>query len=176
MKNKLIISLLLIIGTLFSLGFTSACSCIYLENTEQKLENAEYVFSGQVVDIKFSGQEYDELQDVSIKTIQYWKPSQFPESVNLNLYAIKDSGANCGYNFEKGKNYLIYAYLDIETGKLTTNSCMGNSIISEETQEIKELNNLTNSTPTDYDYKPVIEEKGENIVLKFFNWLKNLFS
>lgn len=176
MKNKLTILPILLIATFFSFSLASACSCIYLENTEQKLENAQYVFSGEVVNIKVSGQEYNEIQDVTIKTIQYWKPFSFTESVNLNLYATKDSGANCGYNFEKGKNYLIYAYLDIETGKLSTNSCMGSSAINEEVAEINELNILTNSTPLEYDYKPVIEEKGENIVLKFFNWLKNLFS
>ncbi len=176
MKNKLFLLTALAIATLFSLGLASACSCIYFENTSQKLDNAEYVFSGEVTNIKISGQEYNELQEITIKTIQYWKPFSFPESVNLNLYSLKDSGANCGYNFQVGKKYIVYAYLDSETGKLSTTSCMGTSILTEETDEISELNNLTNSTQVEYSFDPIVEEKGENIVLKFFNWLKNLFS
>lgn len=154
------------------IGIASACSCIQLENTEQKLNNAEYVFSGQVVDISSNR----EMQEVTIRTIQYWKPSEFPESVNLKLYATKDTGANCGYNFQKGKNYIIYAYLDEETSQLKTNSCMGNSIITEETNEIKELNTLTNSTSADYTYQEPAQSIQTNILSKFFNWLKDLFS
>lgn len=176
MKNKLALLSTLATLILFSMGLASACSCIYFENTSQKLDNAEYVFSGEIINIKISGQEYNELQEVTIKTIQYWKPSEFPESINLNLYATKDSGANCGYNFELGKKYIIYAYLDSENGRLSTSSCMGNSILNEKTNELNELNNLTNSTPVEYNFDPLVEEKGENIVLKFFNWLKNLFS
>lgn len=174
MKNKALILSLLMLPLLVSVA--SACSCIYLENTEQKLENAEYVFLGKIEDIKISGSQYNEIQEMTVKTISYWKPSEFPESVNLKIYANKDSGANCGYNFEEGKEYVIYAYLDTETGQLSTNSCMGNSLSNIAINEISELDDLTNSTTTINEENEIEEEKEENIVSRFFSWIKNLFS
>ncbi len=159
------------------IGLASACSCISLENTEAKLNNAAYVFSGSVESIKLSNSySNQEMQEVMIRTIQYWKPSEFPESVNLKIYSTKDTGANCGYNFENGKTYIIYAYLDEETNRLTTNSCMGNTIIIEETNEIRELNTLTNSTPINEGYEKKPEPIESNIFTRFFSWFNDLFS
>ena len=153
------------------IGISSACSCINLENTEAKLENAQYVFTGEVINVEVSGQQYNEMQEITVKIINTFKPSQFPEPVNMKIYATKDTGANCGYNFQNGKEYLIYAYL--EENKFTTNSCMGNSLLIKSQEEIKELNKLTNSTNNN---PPVVEPIKSNIFTKFFNWIRNLFS
>ena len=169
MKNKTLIASILMLPILISIA--SACSCINLETTEQKLENAQYVFIGEVIDIELSNNYAEQLQEAQVRIIEYWNPSNFPEAVSLKLYATKDTGANCGYNFEENKQYLIYAYIDEETGQLTTNSCMGNLELSNAQNEIEELNELTKST-TPRPNEPV----EENIFTKFFNWLKDLFS
>lgn len=175
MNNKSAVIPILATLMLFSIiSLSSACSCINLENTEDKLENAAYAFTGEVVDIQTSASYANqEMQEVTVKIIDYWKPSNFPEPVSLKLYATKDTGANCGYNFIKGEKYIIYAYSDAETGKMYTNSCMGNSLLSKSQEEIKELNKLTNSTSND---PPVVEPIESNVFTKFFNWIKKIFS
>ncbi|MEK6894125.1 MAG: hypothetical protein AABX10_01550 [Nanoarchaeota archaeon] len=171
MKNKALIASILMLPILISIA--SACTCINLENTEQRLENAQYVFLGEVIDIDLSSIYADqEMQEATVRIMQYWKPTAFPEAVSLKLYATKDTGANCGYNFEENKEYLIYAYMDQETGKLTTNSCMGNLELSMTQSEIEELNKLTNSTTVPNRAEPI----EENIFTKFFKWLSSLFS
>ena len=174
-KKTIIIPALAALMLFLVIGIASACSCINLESTEAKLDNAAYVFSGEVIDIQTSGSYANqEMQEVTIRIMDNWKPNAFPESVNLKVYATIDTGANCGYNFVEGKEYLIYAYLDSETGKISTSSCMGNLELSKAQQEIKDLNELTNSTSTNPPSTNQNEE--ESIFSKFFSWLKNLFS
>ena len=160
------------------ISLASACSCIYYENVSDKLKNADYVFSGKVTDIKLvDAYSNQKMQEVTVRIINSWKPSAFPESVNLVIYSNIDSGANCGYNFEEDKEYLVYAYLDDETQKFMTNSCMGNLVLSKTDKEIKDLNELTQNTNNNpNNNNNTAEPIDSNIFTKFFNWLKSLFS
>lgn len=184
MKNKAIILPIIAAAMLFVVAASaSACSCIYLENTEARLNNAAYVFTGEVTDIKISDSYANqETQEVTARIIDTYKPSQFPEPVSLKIYATKDTGANCGYDFKKGEKYLIYAYLNAETNRFETNSCMGNSVLSKAENEIKELNALTNKTQTNQNnnsnnnQNPNQNQEETDIFIKFINWLRNLFS
>lgn len=172
MKNKTVISVLIMLPIL--IGIVSACSCIFMPEVQDRFDNAEYVFTMKVeeVDLKDIGTG-EEMQEATVKIIQYWKPSEFPESVNLKIYSTKDTGANCGYNLEKDQEYLIYAYKDLETGNLQTNSCMGsiNLVLEQAQSEINELNQIiepvTNSNP---------EPVSSNIFTKLLSWIKDLFS
>ncbi|MEK6908810.1 MAG: hypothetical protein AABX23_02025 [Nanoarchaeota archaeon] len=177
MKNKIIILPALAILMLFVImGVASACSCIYLEDTQARIENADYVFTGKISEIRLSGSEYNKEQEATIRITQYWKPSSFPESVNLIFYSTRDTGANCGYNFEEGKEYLIYASLDAETGKISTNSCMGNLLLEESKDEINELNDLIEpvSRPGTNDGK--VEPIQKSVFSRLIDWIKSLFS
>lgn len=171
MINKTIASLLMIP---ILIGLASACSCIYFEDTNAKFNNAEYVFTMKVEDIDLTTVVAEEMQEATVRIMQYWKPSEFPEAVNLKLYSTKDTGANCGYNFEVGQEYLIYAYKDIETGRLQTNSCMGNInlALKQSQNEISELNNITEPITNNQPTEPI----ESNIFTKFFSWFKDLFS
>jgi len=173
-KKTIIMPALAALMLFLVISLASACSCIYLENTQAKLDNAAYIFSGEVIDIQTSeAYANQEMQEATIRVINHWKPSSFPESVNLKVYANRDSDANCGYNFEEGKEYLIYAYLDSETNKISTNSCMGSLELDKAQQEIKYLNGLTNST----NPNPIPNQnEEENVFSKFFSWIRNLFS
>ena len=185
-KKAIVMPVLATLMLFLLIGIASACSCVYLENTKAKLDNAAYVFSGEVTNIDISE---NQMQQVRIRIINSYQPANFPEPVNLMIYAIRDSGSECGYNFEEGKEYLIYAYIDEETGKFTTNLCMGNSLLNKAEQEIKDLNKLTNSTlnqnnnnSNNNNQEPNTNNQNnnnqeeQNIFSKFFNWLKNLFS
>ena len=82
----------------------------------------------------------------------------------------------CGYNFEEGKEYLIYASLDAETGKISTNSCMGNLLLEESKDEINELNDLIEpvSRPGTNDGK--VEPIQKSVFSRLIDWIKSLFS
>lgn len=166
MNNKLVILPAVSALMLFlAIGLASACSCINYETTPDKLNNAKYVFTGRISNIHITGLDYNEMQEVTVQVIQYWKPSSFPESVNLKIYAPIDTGANCGHNFDEGKEYLIYAYLDEETGKISTNSCMGSTLLEQAKNEINGLNEIN----------PVQNQEESNIFVKFFSWIRNIF-
>lgn len=176
MNKKTIILPTLTALMLFSImSIASACSCIYLENTEDKLENAAYVFTGKISNIQVTGldKELQETQEATITVMQYWKPTIFPESVNLKVYAPIDTGANCGYNFVEGEEYLIYAHLDTQTGKLSTNSCMGSMLLEQAKNEINDLNEIT---PAQNQNPSNAEPIESNVFTKLFSWIKNLFS
>ncbi|MBM3231924.1 hypothetical protein FJZ21_00900 [Candidatus Pacearchaeota archaeon] len=99
MINKTI-ALLLMLPLLVST--TLACSCIYYENTEAKLKNAEYIFTGEVVNI----QTINNLQEVTVRIINHWKPSAFPESVNLSSMPQKIQEPTADTTLLKTKNIL----------------------------------------------------------------------
>ena len=175
MKTKAIILPMLLIGImLIVVGVASACSCVLYTNQEIQMSQSSYVFSGEVVEIKTSGTFGNEMQEVTVRIIDHWKPTSFPESVNLKIYALKDTGANCGYNFVQGEKYLLYTSTDEETWKLMMNSCSGTILLSEAQIPISQLNESTNQTSTNPNQNQNEEES--NIFTKFFSWIKNLFS
>jgi hypothetical protein len=66
-----------------------------------------------------------------------WKAAEGKEVV---LYTANDSAA-CGYNFEKGKSYLVYAHSQKrgEEKVLGTNICTRTALLSDAKEDLKEL-------------------------------------
>ena len=98
---------------------TYACSCIPADpekTLEQQVgeayENSSAVFSAKVLAISGSGYN----KKVKLKLTKTWK-GKLDKSITLTT--AMDS-AMCGYRFEAGKTYLIYARGD---KNLTTNLC-----------------------------------------------------
>ncbi len=167
------IALLSVLAVLLSTSLTSACSCIYLPDAQSKYDNAAFVFSGEVKSIEFFGTSgsLERKYIATFEAYEYWKSSG--PDLTIDVWAYQDSGANCGYNIQEDTEYLIYAYRDSETGKITTNSCMGSVLLSEAQNEIEDLNNI--SPPK----APVAINENEpprNALSSFFSWLKKLFS
>lgn len=166
MANKVLIALTLPI----LIGLVSACSCIYLENSEVKLENAELVFSGKVVDLEIL-ESYPVQYRAHFEIDKYWKSNNNSPG-QLTISSIKNDGANCGYNFEENEEYLIYAYFDEETGEYTTNACMGSLTLETAQTEITNLDNIIDPIIPQDIGTPI----SSNIFSRFFSWLKNIFS
>ncbi len=116
---------LAVLGFVFLLpDCASACTCA-LEGGSQKeivegaLSDSEAVFSGEVVAVEqgtatASGPGND---TVTLRASEVWKG---PEQEALEV-RTPSQGMACGYRFEEGREYLVYAY----TGKrgLETNIC-----------------------------------------------------
>jgi Tissue inhibitor of metalloproteinase len=110
MKKYIYIPLFLAVLLVASAERSYACSCVFSPEPLKKqvqgaFSSAAVVFSGEVVEIKDSPtNKYDVL--VKLKVANVWKGEATRE---ITINTAKDS-AMCGYNFEVGKKYLVYAY------------------------------------------------------------------
>ncbi len=78
-----------------------ACSCPPPPEPKKAMEGATAVCLAEVVKVEEVGQE----RTVTLKVEKWWKGGDKGELV----VATAKSGAACGYGFEKGKKYLVYA-------------------------------------------------------------------
>lgn len=98
----------LFIGAMFVAAPTSsyACSCAELPSVEEELLHSEAVFSGKVIDI----QQKKHLKGYLTKTVLFeieatWKGG----SQSQVIVTTGSGGGDCGFDFEKGREYLVYA-------------------------------------------------------------------
>lgn len=90
-------------------GAAYACSCLAPDTddirvlVEKDYKNATAVFSGEVIEITRD----EAAMEISVKfrREKNWKGSAPAEFI----LKTADNSAMCGYNFEKGKKYLVYA-------------------------------------------------------------------
>jgi hypothetical protein len=107
---------------LFGAKETFACSCVPTNPTSNEdFQKADAVFTGQVLDVK--RKENSGMVEVKIAVQKYWKGNV---SKQTKIMTAKDS-AMCGFNFEVGKSYLVYA--NKSNGKLLTTNCTRTSLI-----------------------------------------------
>lgn len=96
-----------------------ACSCAEASEAEQ-FENAATVFSGVVKDISTDGAS----RSVDFQVDQFWKGGT-GESITVTTGW---GDADCGFDFEIGETYKVYAYGD---DQLSTGICSGTMLLAE---------------------------------------------
>ena len=79
-----------------------ACSCIP-SNPQQSFESAQAVFAGRVIDVIQPNPD-SEVQ-VRFEVSRIWKGQKRPQIVVMT----SSSSASCGYSFQAGEQYLVYA-------------------------------------------------------------------
>ncbi|WP_088044277.1 hypothetical protein [Bacillus sp. EAC] len=126
--KKLGILLVLILLTSASTLFlkpraTFACSCVKEQTVQKEFSQSKAVFSGKVIDIKttkFSNPNYKKVLFEVSKTWKGITSSQVIIQTGL-------SGGDCGFNFNKGEIYIVYARNSTMYGEnyksLTTTIC-----------------------------------------------------
>ena len=115
-------------------GMAEACSCIAPPPPKKALEQANSVFSGKVTKIEEAGES--ELA-VTFELATTWKGAAGKE---VTLYTANQSAA-CGYGFEEGKSYLVYAH-QIKRGEekvLETNICTRTALLADAKEDLKDL-------------------------------------
>lgn len=184
MKTKMKGSIALVMALFMVMGSAYACSCIYLPDAQAKYDNARVVFSGKVTEINgvLLGDWYD--NKAIFETSAVWKSNgTISEGETLEIYFTPNDGANCGFDFEEGREYLIYGYYD-EDGKLAVNSCTGSGLFEDLSEEVLELEELApRNTAGDTDVTGSSgHDDGSNdknprgTLSRFFGWLKSIFS
>jgi len=133
--------LIVLIFMLFACNASYACSCAIPAYPSKKefiatFNSAEMVFVGIVVsdvDLKKSFSMVD--QEVSLNVIENFKgASEKTQKVSIGL---------CGFEFETGKTYLVYAYKDYY-GKLSVSVCSFSKKYAKGSRELKLLRKAAN--------------------------------
>ncbi|MCM3711317.1 hypothetical protein [Sporosarcina luteola] len=138
-KNILPVGLMLLVLLWWKPLDVSACSCIMPPSPEEALDKADAVFSGEVVEIvenkKFFGGAYG--RTVHLKVDKAWKGIKESETSITTGY---DDG-DCGYSFEKGQKYLVYASASnmYVPGTLSTTICHRTTELSNAAEDLNEL-------------------------------------
>jgi len=77
--------------------------------SREGLDNSAAVFSGTVAKVQnFTVEGFGDWHLVSFEVDRYWKTLNENDYKQLIVFTAIDDGA-CGYNFEQGKKYLVYA-------------------------------------------------------------------
>ena len=146
---KKLFLLLFVVGSLLFINtpLVNACSCIVPDSQLDLLEISDAVFLGRVLDIdrKFEGYGYS----VKFEVEKYWK-GIFENNV---IIGTGFGGGDCGYRFENGEDYLVYAYGD---NTLSTNSCSRTKLLASAQDDLRELGEGNLPTNSGSNYVPQI--------------------
>jgi hypothetical protein len=138
MKKNL--SLLMLIGDI-SIENVSDCDCAIPGTPQVEFEKADAVFVAKVVGInkKDNGKNLDYVE-VVLNIIKSYKGISHP---TMMIYTNESSMA-CGYNFEVGNDYLVYAS-EFE-GELTTGLCDRTKEFSTDLEDLRFLDHVVETS------------------------------
>lgn len=127
--------LVLLVSLAVHVPRASACSCIMPEPPLAAKDNSAAVFSGRVTGIKPPVNMTSSLDEsrITFDVLMSWK------GIDRNPVQIfsSTSSASCGYEFEEGKEYLVYAY-DNE-GRLSTGLCTRTALLADAAEDLAAL-------------------------------------
>ena len=127
--------LLFSLTVLLLLGFdsSSACSCAGPGSLHDAYQKADAVFAGEVVSI--DSIDFGTLR-VRLTVSQTWKGIS---STTIDIFTAA-YGTACGYYFQVGSTYLVYAYM--YEGALETNSCTLTKQLSSASEDLTFLSTV----------------------------------
>lgn len=109
-----------------------ACSCYKPTSAKEALEHADVVFAGTVIETK-----QERLQEGRRGAIEYREANWFNvervwkgELDKQRIVYDEGDEASCGYAFEQGASYLVYAVVD-EAGEAYASFCGGTVSLSD---------------------------------------------
>jgi len=92
--------------TIFTPSTVYACSCVEPPTVEAELNRSEAVFAGRVVEVKEQRYLNGSMTKAALFEVsQIWKGG----SESQIIVHTGSGGGDCGYHFEEGKEYLVYA-------------------------------------------------------------------
>ena len=152
-------STVLVVAAAFFLanpGCAFACSCLPPGTPQEELGKSDAVFAGKVVQV--SGQVDGgaaETVEVRFEVSQVWKGA---ESRTVQL-KTSGSSASCGFNFEQGREYVVYA--SQQEGNLTAGLCSRTALLASAAGDVAALG--TGTTPSGGAETPaVLPETGSD--------------
>jgi hypothetical protein len=136
-KVALILTILPLLLFIFGVGNVQACSCAESPPVETELQRSSAVFSGNVIKISDSKNGFivssaDPLY-VTVEVNKVWK-GQIEERV---VVQTARDGASCGFGFELGREYIVYAQEN--NGTLSTGLCDRTNLLSMASEDLTKL-------------------------------------
>ncbi len=141
-------TLILLLSICFQYAW--ACSCMQPGSVEESFKQADAVFTGTVLNVENDltpspddpSISYASSQTITIKLETSYKTAAGIKT-SSRIIKIKTaiSSASCGYYFEEGKKYIVYAYENTEDCSLWTNICTRTKQYNQE--EADELSMLS---------------------------------
>ena len=116
----------------------SACSCVPPPPPAVALADADAVFSGEVMMKEREGR--DGAWRVTFRVDTAWKGNPGRGAV---IHTANNSAA-CGFNFEKGERYLVYAYA--HEGQLGTGLCTRTAALEGAGEDLEALGEASEET------------------------------
>lgn len=109
MRSKLLITVVLCMTfSLLSLSIgpstSYACDCVKPPSVEDELERSQAVFSGKVLEVNEMNKGYMKKK-VLLEVAETWKGL----SESQVIITTGSGGGDCGYEFQVGEEYLVYA-------------------------------------------------------------------
>jgi len=147
MRSRLLVWLALGIAVLLGHSTIHACSCAGTEPPCQAYWNSDVIFAGQVLG---SG-EISVSDDVSVAGSNFIGKRVVRFNVEGAYKGTRDSyievttgwgGGDCGYEFEKGAHYLVYAYRDEKDRRLYTGICSRTRPLADATEDLEYFKNI----------------------------------
>ncbi len=163
--------LLLPLMAILLMGSALACSCIAPVSIEESFNNSDMVFAGVVNNIN-DGNDYDP-RSVYFTVDTYWKKDSDNKGSNSAMkgptiiHTGRDS-AMCGFEFEEGKKYLVYATRN-DDGDLTTSLCSRTISFDQASEDLAFL-----GVGTDVSNEPT-SQPNESWFSRIIIFFRNLF-
>ena len=116
---------------------TYACTCAR-HDPQEAIKNAEAVFAGKVLNI--IRKQEGIVGTISYRDINLFEVQETWKGINQSQVIVNDNGheESCGFNFEKGKTYLVYTYKNKDDG-LDTSYCSRTAEISKAGEDLNLL-------------------------------------
>lgn len=138
----IMLSCLLLLVSVYTVKPTDvfACSCAELPTVAEGLERNAAVFAGKVTKMvgpkpKLVMSSVDPVA-VTFEVAEVWKG----ELLQKTELSTAVSSASCGYDqFAVGSEFLVFGYVDSESGQLQTGLCSGTKPLSSASKELTEL-------------------------------------
>jgi len=112
-----------------------SCSCVPPPPPAQAFQEAAAVFMGKAISIQAGPGPY--VITAKLRVSRIWKG----EKTFLLEILTGNDGAMCGFNFQEGKSYVIYAYKN-QDGQLETNNCTRSTLTERATADLAYLDSL----------------------------------
>ena len=169
-KKGILLFLLATLSIPFILPHTAstahACSCRMPSPPLESLRQSDYVFAGVAEDIVFDSLNNDGThisygsKYVTFSVSSVWKGA--PKNTLIVVTPV--SGAQCGFGFQKGQEYIVYA--NEYNGKLRTSHCSRTKMLKRAQEDLQELGEGTipkiDRTPDNEEKRGGGEEKTDD--------------
>lgn len=124
---------------------TYACSCVMPGTPQEEMGNAEAVFSGKVLEIEESGYGYD----VTLQVLEAWKGT---DEATVQVHTGM-GGGDCGFNFEEGREYVVYA--SSSEGELEVYSCSLTGLLADSDTESLGEGTVISESASEQNFKAI---------------------